>query len=222
MRNFRFKSLGAGVFASALVLSLAVVAPASASVDVASGVKIAAKTITCYKGTAVKKVTAASPKCPKGWSTKKPATTASKSVALNLEFTGSGQVVWSSSDVKATGITGKGGSATLGLTALTASGDANPQNQCTPIRGSGQITGSGGSISFKLDTKATACGADDAAPTTVTLEKTTATVTGGTGKYVGATGTLTVTGSFKIGSTSAGTKETQAFTAKFTGTITTK
>jgi hypothetical protein len=30
------------------------------------------KTITCYKGTAIKKVTAVAPKCPTGWTTKKP------------------------------------------------------------------------------------------------------------------------------------------------------
>ena len=224
MRNIQaFKTVGAGALASALVLSMTLVAPAVASTDVASGVKISAKTITCYKGKAIKKVTAAKPKCPTGWTTKKPATTtASKSVALNLEFSGNGTVVWSSSDVKASGISGKGGSSTLGLTTLTASGEANPQNQCSPIRGSGQISGTGGSISFKLDTKAQACGADDAAPTTVTLVNATATVTAGTGKYVGATGTLKVTGSFKVGSTSAGTKETPAFTANFSGTITTK
>jgi hypothetical protein len=217
-----FKVFGAGLFASALALALTVVAPASAAVDVSSGVKISAKTITCYKGKATKKVTAAKPKCPTGWSTKKPATTASKSVALNLEFTGTGSLVWSSSDVTVPSLNGKGGSSALGLTTLTGTGKAAPQSQCTPISGSGQISGSGGSISFRMDPKSTACGADDAAPTTVTLTNSTATVTGGTGKYVGATGTLKVTGSFKIGTTAAGAKETQAFTTTFSGTITTK
>jgi hypothetical protein len=52
----------------------------------------ATKTITCYKGTATKKVTTA--KCPSGWSTKKPAaakpaTGASnaKTVAINGSYT---------------------------------------------------------------------------------------------------------------------------------------
>ena len=37
-----------------------------------SAANAASKTILCYKGTAVKKVIAAAPKCPKGWTTKKP------------------------------------------------------------------------------------------------------------------------------------------------------
>lgn len=222
MRQFRTtKSFGAGLFASALLLTMVPVATATAATDVQSGIKVSAKTITCYKGSATKKVTAANPKCPTGWSTKKPAT-ASKSVALNLTFDGTGQLVWSGSDVQVPSLSGKGGSSTLGLTTLTGTGSANPQSQCTSIRGSGQISGSGGSITFKMDSKSQACGADDAAPTTVSLNNATATVSGGTGKYAGATGTLKVTGSFKIGSTAAGTKETQSFKATFTGTITTK
>ena len=35
----------------------------------------ASKTITCYKGTIVKKVTAAKPKCPTGYTTTKPKVT---------------------------------------------------------------------------------------------------------------------------------------------------
>ena len=51
----------------------------------------ATKTITCYKGTATKKVTTA--KCPTGWSTKKPAaakpatgSTSSKTVVINGNY----------------------------------------------------------------------------------------------------------------------------------------
>ena len=47
----------------------------------------AKKTITCYKGTVVKKVTAAAPKCPAGYTTTKPAakpaaTTATKASSV--------------------------------------------------------------------------------------------------------------------------------------------
>lgn len=219
MRIRTFRSVGAGALASALVLSMTLVAPASASVDVAQSM-ISAKTITCYKGTQVKKVTTA--KCPKGWSTKKPATTASKKVVLNLNFSGTGQLLWSSSDVKASGISGKGGSSTLGLTTLTATGEASPQSQCTPIRGSGQISGTGGSISFKVDAASQACGEAESVPTLVNLYKATVTVTGGTGKYAGATGSLKVTGSFRVTTTTAGAKESPSFTSNFSGTITTK
>ena len=41
-----------------------------------AGANAASKTITCYKGTTVKKVTAANPKCPAGYTTTAPKATA--------------------------------------------------------------------------------------------------------------------------------------------------
>ena len=55
------------------------------------------KTITCYKGTAVKKVTAVAPKCPTGYTTTKPAakpaaTTATKAGSVAFAGTYKGKI----------------------------------------------------------------------------------------------------------------------------------
>ena len=62
MNNIRkSKSVRAAAMATLLLFAVSQTGVAQA----------ATKTITCYKGTATKKVTTA--KCPTGWSTKKPA-----------------------------------------------------------------------------------------------------------------------------------------------------
>ena len=66
-----------------------------------------------------------------------------------------------------------------------------------------------------------ACAAGQSAPTSVTV-KGVATVLSGTGKYAGAKGNLTVAGSFSIKSTTAGSSESDAFTATLKGTLTVK
>ena len=181
----------------------------------ATAVPQAGKKITCYKGTAKKVVTTA--KCPAGWSTKKPAAaTSAKTVALNATYKGDIAMVWSSSDVKATDVVGTSGDATLPK--LKATGASSPQSQCSAIYGSGTLAGTDGTVTFKMDSTTKGCAAAEAAPTAVLVDGV-ATITGGTGKFAGATGSLTVKGNFNVKSTAAGFKETQTFSATFTGTI---
>ena len=60
-----------------------VIATVSLVLGGVSSANAASKTITCYKGTSVKKVTAASPKCPSGYTTTKPVVkSTAKPVAL--------------------------------------------------------------------------------------------------------------------------------------------
>lgn len=191
------------------------------------------KTITCYKGTAVKKVTAAVPKCPTGWTTKKPvakptatpSTTPTKAaggvVAFSGTYKGKMSVLWSDSGVQATSVTGSGTGTVLGLDSLSGTGSSSPQNQCDSIDGSGVLSGGGNALKVAFDSNAKGCAVDGAAPTTVNITGT-ASITGGTGKYAGATGTLKVTGSFAIKSNQAGFGETTAITVTLTGNITTK
>jgi len=192
------------------------------------------KTITCYKGKIVKKVTAVSPKCPTGYTTKKPvakvtpkptATTPAKTTAGTVAFSGTYKgkisVLWSDSDVRATSVTATGTGSVLGLDELTGTGSAAPQNQCDAFDGTGVLSGGGNTLKVAFDSTAKACAAEGAAPTTITITGN-ATVTGGTGKYVGATGTLKVTGTFAIKSKDAGFSESTALTLTLTGNITTK
>ena len=121
------KSIHRSKLAKALVV-ITVLGVMSANVSIANA---ATKTITCYKGTAVKKVKAVSPKCPKGWSTKKPVVKATpkpsvkptkpaatptkpaatptkpaaSTVAFNATYKGKISLVWSDSDVRATSVT---------------------------------------------------------------------------------------------------------------------
>ncbi len=177
---------------------------------------VAKKTLRCYKGTAVKRVVAVHPKCPAGWSTKKPA--AFHNVAFSATYKGTIAMLWSSSDVKVTSLSGTGTGTDLGLTAVSGTGSAAPSSQCDPISGVGTLSGGGSTLKLTMKST-TACGAAGAAPTTVTISNGTALITGGTGKFAGATGTLKVTGSFAIQSTTAGSNESDAFTATLVGTL---
>ena len=193
----------------------------------------ATKTITCYKGTASKKVTAAAPKCAAGWSTTKPKPVAPKptatkssapaasgsTVAINATYKGKIAMVWTSSDVAAT-VTATGTGTTGGLDSMTGSGSSSPASQCDAISGSGTLSGSGGTLTLKSDA-GKGCAAEAAAPTSVAITGN-AIITGGTGKYAGASGTLKVTGSFAVNSTEAGSKDSTVLTITLSGNIVTK
>lgn len=227
--------------AKALVV-ITVLGVITANVSIANA---ASKTITCYKGTAVKKVTAAAPKCATGWSTKKPvvkvtpkatatasatptkpaATTSTKpsagSVAFNATYKGKIALIWSDSDVRATSVTGTSSGTDAGLDSLSGTGAAAPQAQCDAFDGTGTLSGGGATLKVSFDSNAKACAADGDAPTAISISGT-ATINGGTGKFAGATGTLKVTGSFAIKSKDAGFSESSAFTITLSGNINTK
>lgn len=220
------KSKFAGIFVVVTALGLL-----TTNATVASAVT--KKTITCYKGKAVKKVSAVKPVCPKGWTTKKPvvkpvvkpSATPTKAtggvVAFSGTYKGKMSVLWADSGVQATSVTASGTGANLGLDALTGTGSSSPQNQCDSIDGAGVLTGGGNTLKVSFDSNAKGCAEDGAAPTTVNITGT-ASITGGTGKYAGATGTLKVTGSFAIKSNQAGFGETTALTLTLVGNVNTK
>jgi hypothetical protein len=220
------KSKFAGVLVVVMALGLL-----TTSATVASAVT--KKTIVCYKGKVVKKFTAVAPKCPKGWTTKKPVAkvtpkptaTPTKAtggvVAFSGTYKGKMSVLWSDTGVQASSVTGTGTGTTLGLDSLSGTGSSSPQNQCDSINGSGILSGGGNTLKVTFDTNAKACAAEGAAPTSLSLTGT-ATITGGTGKYAGATGTLKATGSFAIKSNQAGFGETTALTLTLSGNINTK
>lgn len=205
----------------------------SVLVTVVPSANAVTKTITCYKGSVVKKVTTA--KCPAGYKTTKPvikptvkpSATASTSVkgstvAFSGTYSGKIGLLWGDSFVQATSVEGTGTGGVLGLTDLSGVGSAAPSNQCDTFNGSGTFGGSGSTLKVTFDSSAKACAADADAPTTVTFTGN-ATINGGTGKYAGATGTLKVTaGSFSIRSTTAGAKESNAFKFTIAGNIVTK
>ena len=205
-----------------------------------SNASAANKTITCYKGTVVKKVTAKAPKCPTGYTTKKPvakptasatakptatastpAAAASNKFAFNGTYKGKMSIIWSDYDVRATSVSGDGTGAIFGMDSLSGSGSSAPSTQCAGLDGTGVISGGGSSIKVTFDTSAKVCAEDGAAPTTINITGF-AVVNSGTGKFAGATGKLKAVGFFNIKSADAGASESSVLTITLSGEITTK
>lgn len=213
------------------VCAIVAITTLSAALVGASNASAATKALTCYKGAASKVIKAAAPKCPAGYTTKKPASSrattpaattssTSKSFTLNATYAGKISTLWSDSDVQGT-VTGTGTGTTLGLTQLTGSGSSAPSGQDAGISGAGSISDGTNTLKANFDPSATAHAKEGAAPTSVVISGNMV-ITGGTGKYAGATGTLKFTGSFPVSATSAGTKDSGALTLTVTGTFATK
>jgi len=200
---------------------VAVIAAISLSISLASTASAATKTINCYKGKIVKKVTSAKPKCPAGYSKTKPVETKMGTASFNATYKGNMAIVWSDTNVQAPTISATGTGSNLGLVTMTGKGSSAPQAQCNPFQGSGVLAGGGNSLSVEFASSSEACADSDAAPANVTI-KGSATITGGTGKYVGASGTLKATGSFAIKTTTAGSKESSSLTINLVGNVITK
>ena len=195
----------------------------------AGSASAATKSITCYKGTASKVVKAAAPKCPTGWSTTKPAASPSKAatagapVALNATYKGKMSALWSESSIDAS-VTGTSSANNGGLTDLVGAGSYASQEGDKCITLAGEATLKGGADSLKLEfvtPKSTACGKDADGPTSVEINGQ-ARITGGTGKYAGATGTLKVDGSFASKHPANGVTEKVDLTLTLSGNIVTK
>lgn len=181
----------------------------------------ASKTITCYKGTAVKKVT--TKKCPSGWSTKKPvaakpSTSAAKSVAINATYKGTVALLWGETYVQVTSVKATGSGTVADLAELTGSGAAAPASQCDTFDGTATLGSGSDTIKVAFDSSAKGCAEDESAPTTIKFSGN-AVVKSGTGKYVGATGSFKVSGSFSITKITAGSKESAPFTMTAAGSI---
>ncbi len=184
------------------------------------------KTITCYKGTAVKKVTAVAPKCPTGYTTKKPAaTTATKagSVAFAGTYKGKISILFGDGNlIQVTKVDGTGTGNVSGLSGMSGSASSAPSNLCDNFDGKGVISGGGNSLNLTFDSSSQGCADSDSAPATITI-KGSAKITGGTGKYAGASGTFIVKGTFDINSKGiVNSSESTTFTLDLSGNIITK
>ena len=184
------------------------------------------KTITCYKGTAVKKVTAVAPKCPTGYTTTKPAaTTATKagSVAFAGTYKGKISILFGDGNlIQVTKVDGTGTGNVSGLSGMSGSASSAPSNLCDNFDGKGVISGGGNSLNLTFDSSSQGCADSDSAPATITI-KGSAKITGGTGKYAGASGTFIVKGTFDINSKGiVNSSESTSFTLDLSGNIITK
>lgn len=207
-----------------ILVAFAAISLVAGNVSVANAA--AKKTITCYKGTVVKKVTATSPKCPVGYTTTKPAaTTATKagSVAFSGTYKGKISILFGDGNlIQVTKVDGTGTGNVSGLTGMSGTASAVPANLCDNFDGKGVITGGGNSLNLTFDSSSQGCADSDSAPATITI-KGSAKITGGSGKYAGASGTLTVKGTFDINSKGiVNSSESTSFTLDLSGNIITK
>ncbi len=141
-------------------------------------------------------------------------------VAFRGTYKGTIAMLWAASSVKATSVHGIGTGTLLGKSVMNGTGTAATASTCDPLSGKGFLAGSGSKLLIKVvsSPKTQACAASDSAPTNVTVAGV-ATVTGGTGKYLHATGTLKFQGTFQIKSNAAGSRESDAFTATLSGVL---
>ena len=142
-------------------------------------------------------------------------------VAFKGSYTGTIGLLWSSTGVQATAVRGTG-TGTDGANAMSGSGSGSAASTCDPFSGAGALAGpSGLKLRVVSSSKTQACAVNSAAPSPVTV-KGVATVLSGTGKFKGATGTLSFSGSFSIQSTTAGSSESDSFSATLTGILSIK
>ena len=144
-----------------------------------------------------------------------------KHVAFKGTYAGTMALLWSSTGVTATSVTGHG-TGTYGANTMKGSGGGSAANTCDPFSGAGSVVGASGlKLSIVASTKTQACAVNSAAPTPVTVNGV-AKIVSGTGKFKGATGTLSFKGQFSIQATTAGSTENDSFNATITGTVTIK
>ena len=142
-------------------------------------------------------------------------------VSFKGTYSGTMALLWSSTGVTASSVSGHG-TGTYGANTMKGSGGGSAANTCDPFSGAGSLVGTSGlKLSIVSSTKTQACAINSAAPTPVTVNGV-AKVISGTGKFKGAAGTLTFKGQFSIQSTIAGTTENDSFSATITGTVTIK
>jgi hypothetical protein len=142
-------------------------------------------------------------------------------VAFKGSYTGTMALLWSSTGVQATSVVGHG-TGTYGANTLKGLGGGSAANTCNPFTGSGTLAGASVlKLSVVSSSKTQACAVNSAAPTPVTVTGV-AKILSGTGKFKGATGTLSFKGSFSIQATTAGSTENDSFTSTLTGTVTIK
>jgi hypothetical protein len=142
-------------------------------------------------------------------------------VAFKGTYSGTIALLWSSTGVSATSVAGHG-TGTYGANIMKGAGGGSAANTCNPFDGTGNLVGvSGLKLSVATSTKTQACAVNASAPTPVTVNGV-AKIVSGTGKFKGATGTLSFKGSFSVQSSTAGSNENDSFNATLSGIVTIK
>ena len=149
----------------------------------------------------------------------------SKKLSFTGTYNGKVKILWGTTGVTGS-MAGTGKGTTLGTGTLSASGATKSfytSSSADPLSGTAVLKGAGGSLTVSA-VNVTASTTSSAAPTSsapdpVTISGTVK-VTKGTGKFAGATGTLSVHATFTVNAT-PGT-ESQSFNATLKGSLSLK
>ncbi len=148
-----------------------------------------------------------------------------KKLAFTSNYSGTVKILFAARSVSGT-MSGVGKATALGQGTVTASGATtsfSTSSATDPLSGSAVLKGAGGSLSVK-SLAVYASTTSSAAPTATTPDPVvvsgTVKVIKGTGKFAGATGTLTVHASFTVNAVTG--SETQKFVATLKGSLSVK
>jgi hypothetical protein len=137
------------------------------------------------------------------------ATAVTKPIAFTGKYTGTATTQTTDTTVAITA-NGTGKAVLLGVGKVTGAGTGDSsQRPCVPFTGTGKLSGTGGTLVFKVNPSSVGCG-DDAGELFSISGK--AAVLKGTGKLAKAKGTLKLTGTYD--------RSSGAFSVKFTGSLT--
>ena len=152
-----------------------------------------------------------------------------KKVAFKGSYKGSIKLVWGASTVSASLVGARGTGSLLGA-ASTMSGNGSGADTAysNAFLGTGALTGAGSKLNVNIIKTASSASvpsgtqAGAQSPPTLVMVVGQAKVLSGTGKWKGATGTLKFSGTFMVTNSTAGTTESDAFTATLSGTLSVK
>jgi hypothetical protein len=151
-----------------------------------------------------------------------------KHVAFKGTYKGTIKLVWAASAVTGTIVAGKGAATLMPASTMNGTGTGADTAYSDMFSGAGVLAGAGSTLKVTIVKTASSASVPDGTqagvqspPVTVTVIGK-AKVTAGTGKYKGASGTLKFSGSFSVANSTAGTSESDAFTATLSGTLTVK
>lgn len=151
------------------------------------------------------------------------AATASKAVTFSASYSGKATLLIDNSKVTIRSITGTGKNSLFGSSSVSGSGSApkSGSSLCDPFGGSGTIAAGANKITFVVTQSSSQQGCSSAESGAVTIKFHGVTkATGGTGKAVGASGSLKFSGALNIGGTSG--TQTGKFTVSLSGKLTVK
>ena len=143
-----------------------------------------------------------------------------KVISFTGNYSGTISLLINGSKITAKSVHGTGTATWLGKSTMTGSGASSATSQCDPMSGAGSLVGSGSKLAVTIQAKSKGCAAGTSTPTKVTVTGTVKVTSASSGKFKGATGTLSYSGSFTLPSSSG--SSTDKFTAKITGKLTVK